>query len=382
MTKPPFCPNPRCPNHYPEAVKRAGCHWYYKAGRYHPAGTNEPVLRYLCKTCGRKFSQQTFSINYFSKKNLPMGKLALSLSSGMSIRAMARFYHVAPSTVIRKIRVLARQAVAINSIVNKHIHLSEALVADGFESFVVSQYFPNNFNFLVGKDSQYIYYFNYVQLHRKGRMTEKQKKIAQKLKNEWPLPENNQTIKFVEVVRHALKLAAQTPELKSLDFYTDEKVEYRRCTCPVYLPPELAERGFVFHHHRINSKDPRTISNSLFAVNYIDRECRKDLAEHHRETSCHAREVNDSVERMCVYNTIHNFLKMYRINPGKSGYLTHADAAGIPRELYRPLMKKFTSRRFFYSHLDLDLHQELVWRRGYASPLKRKSLALGAYVFD
>jgi hypothetical protein len=121
--------------------------------------------------------------------------------------------------------------------------------------------------------------------------------------------------------------------------------------------------------------------NDLFSVNYLDRECRKDLAEHHRETTCHAREANDSVERMCVYNTIHNFFKAYRINPGKSEYRTHADAAGIPRELYGPLLKKFATQRFFYSHLTLNLHQELVWCRGYASPLKRKSQALPVYVF-
>jgi transposase-like protein len=381
MTKPPFCPNPHCPSHFPQKDHNSRRPWYYKAGFYHPAAASEPVRRYLCKTCGKKFSRQTFSINYFSKKNLNLNKLSLSLSSGMSIRAMARFYHVAPTTVIRKIRLLARQSVAINSILDQEVQLSESLVADGFESFVVSQYFPNNFNFLMGKESQYIYFFNYVQLHRKGKMTARQKIVAKKLKERWPLPRNNQVIKFTEVVSYATKLAAQTPGLKGLDFYTDEKAEYRRCTEPVYLPPELRGKGFGFRHHTTSSHDPRTVSNDLFSVNYIDRECRKDLAEHHRETTCHARETCDSVERMCVYSTIHNFFKDYRINPGKSEYRTHADAAGIPREFYGPLLKKFTTWRFFYSHLKLNLHQELVWRRGYGSPLKRKSQALPAYVF-
>jgi hypothetical protein len=259
--------------------------------------------------------------------------------------------------------------------------LAEPLVADGFESFVLSQYFPNNFNFLVGKDSQYVYYFNYVQLHRKGRMTEKQKLTAQYLKNEWPLPNNNQILKFGELLRYISKIVVQTPKQKELDFYTDEKYEYLRCTNPVYLPPELIERRFTLNHHRINSRVPRTKVNDLFSVNYIDRECRKDLAEHHRETTCHAKETNDSVERMCVYRTIHNYFKKFRINPGKSEFVTHADAAGIPRDIYLPLLKKFTTSRFFYSHLELTFHDKLVWLRAYATPLKRKSTVLSSYVY-
>ena len=381
MIKPPFCPNPSCPNHFPEKIKRSNHLWYYRSGYYLIERTKEPVSRYLCKTCGKKFSEQTFSINYFSKKNLNMKKLAISLSSGMSIRAMARFYHVAPTTIIRKVRIIARQAIAIESIVSKHISLSESLVADGFESFVLSQYFPNNFNFLVGKESQYVYYFNYVQLHRKGRMKDKKKKIPRKLKKERPNTKKNQILKFGEPLRYTTKIVVQTPKLKELNFYTDEKYEYHRCTNPLYLPPELLERRFTLNHHRINSCVPRTKMNDLFSVNYIDRECRKDMAEHHRETTCHAKETNDSVERMCVYCTIHNYFKKFRINPGKTGFVTHADAAGIPREIYLPLLKKFTTRRFFYSHLELTLHNKLVWFRGYATPLKWRSKALSAYVY-
>ncbi|GAB1432910.1 hypothetical protein MASR2M29_15350 [Spirochaetota bacterium] len=41
--------------------------------------------------------------------------------------------------------------------------------ADGFESFDRSQYFPNQINLVLGKNSQFLYDYSHTTIRRKGR---------------------------------------------------------------------------------------------------------------------------------------------------------------------------------------------------------------------
>ena len=293
------------------------------------------------------------------------------LISGMSIRAIGRFIGCSPNTVSRKIDTLGRQTTAFHSRLQKSIILKEAVAADGFESFVQSQYFPNNFNILVGKKSQFLYFFNYVQLHRKGRMTEYQKKKAGMLKEILILPEHNQVIQFLELKRSLTDMVINQGEMSELDVYTDEKREYRSCIDDGSIPVQLWDREFKITHNTICSTKRRTKRNELFPVNYMDREFRKDSAEHRRETTCFARDVNNSVARMSIYQFYHNYLKAFRINREKEKTVTHADMAGIDRDNYRSMMAHLFTKRFFLSHLELHGHWEKAWHKAYQTPLKR-----------
>lgn len=301
------------------------------------------------------------------------------LCSGMSIRAMGRFFNCSPNTISCKISILARQASVLMSEIHQEVKLSENLTADGFESFAVSQYFPNNFNMLVGKKSQYVYHFDYVQLRRKGRMTEYQKKKAAKLRKKWHLKENNELIGFMEIEQKIVELAMNTPGLNQLTVFTDEKREYRQCLSFDKPVPGYEGNLFMLNQKRINSRKHRDLRNELFPVNYIDREIRKDLAEHHRETVCFARNVNSSVSRMMVYIMHHNFFKPYRLNGGRSCQCSHAEAAGIKRELYKKLIAHIFTKRFFISQYELRGNNEMTWCRGYQTPLKYVSDISPAY---
>ena len=60
---PAFCPNPHCDFH------RDPTGWRYrKKGFYLRQATPRRIQRYLCRSCGRNFSSQTFSTTYWLRR--------------------------------------------------------------------------------------------------------------------------------------------------------------------------------------------------------------------------------------------------------------------------------------------------------------------------
>ena len=155
MKYPPFCPNKDCDLHH---LTQKNTSWYTKAGAYLTI-TFGRVKRFHCRKCGTRFSEQSFSLDYSARRKLPYDYILKQLKSAAGIRDIARDLHVSPTTITNRITRLSRQALAIHAALRDSIRLKEDLVADGFESFAVSQYFPDNIHLLAGKDSQFLYSF-------------------------------------------------------------------------------------------------------------------------------------------------------------------------------------------------------------------------------
>ena len=152
--------------------------------------------------------------------------------------------------------------------------------------------------------------------------------------------------------------------------FTDEKQEYR------YI---LRERG-EFQHVTIPSTRLRDLRNDLFAVNYFDREVRKDQCNHGRETVMFSRDVNNCMERLWVYTAYHNYRKPYRIAGRGRTKKSHGEVAGIRREEISKGWKTFFTQRRFFSHMVLTESERMTWLRGYSSPWKRTGAWCPDYV--
>lgn len=178
---PRFCPNHHCRFH--DQVKPP-------TGFYRSAGTYETlafgtVPRFQCRLCGKYFSTQTFSIDYYTKRPISYSKLLQQLISTSSIRDMSRFFSVSVDVVLNKLERLARNALVILEQLQSMLSLEEDLVTDGFETFTVSQFFPCHINLLAGADTELLFATDYVTLRRKGRMTEEQKGVREQLELRW-----------------------------------------------------------------------------------------------------------------------------------------------------------------------------------------------------
>ena len=359
-----FCPNPDCPYHTHAPSER----WFVAAGTYHTKAFGQ-VQRFRCRLCGTSFSTQTFSLDYFAKRSIPYPQLELLSSSSMSIRALARFFCASCATIQNRIDRLSRQALALHCRLRRYATPSEPVCIDGFVSFDVSQYFPNNLTIALTASSQFFLAATHATLRRSGRTTAAQQQRMHQLYTHCSFEPKCLERSFRELLD---RLARERPPSRTcpLILITDEKKEYRRALVrhPLFCSQDEDHR---LAHLTVNSTEPRTWFNPLFASNYMDRELRKDQAAHRRETVCFSRNVANMLNRFLVYACWHNYAKPFRINQQGVLKFTHAEAAGIPSSLVARGRDWMFRERAFLSRLPLDPLDLKFWKRLFPTPLKR-----------
>ncbi len=249
----------------------------------------------------------------------------------------------------------------------QELEIGEHLVADGFESFECSQFFPCHINLLTGKGSQFLYGATHVTLRRKGRMTPAQKKARALLERRWKPPRGALTEAFARLLAIIPRHWDQR-RVSGIELWTDEHPAYPRAVARVpALRAALAEGRFF--HNTCSSKLPRTKQNPLFSVNYYDRELRKDLAALRRESTCFSRNVANGLMRFMLHLLYHNYQKRYRVHDPLMLF-SHAEAAGIPGFRVAEALDGLYCDRPFLSKLHLSTEERRIWLKDASTPLK------------
>jgi hypothetical protein len=272
---------------------------------------------------------------------------------------------------------LARNCVAIHEKLLSGHSLSEDLVADGFESFDRSQFFPNNINILVGKESQMVYASTHVTIRRKGKMTKKQRKCREKYEQEWKAPAHGIEKSFARLLTSILPLW-DLAKKSELTLSTDEHYAYPRAIEHVRELVQATKSG-SFTHQTYSSKLVRTVDNPLFPVNYIDRELRKDIPAYHRESTCFCRNAANGRMRFAIYQAWHNYNKPHRIRNTREQSPVHAVMAGLDESRIKAAFSNFFTQRLFLSKSCLSEEGRKVWLKGSKTPLKRRSEYIPKY---
>jgi transposase-like protein len=370
--RPPFCANPRCPHHSHDTADPYVD--YVSWGSYSTAAFGE-IPRFRCTSCGKTFSAQTFHVDYWLKRVYDYQDLTERLSSCSSIRALGRAYHVAGKSIQNRIGRGARQVLAFESCLSSTRCPDEDLAADGFESFCVSQFFPNNIHILVGLSSQFVYQSDHVTLRRKGKMTDSQRQERKKLDRRFRPDTRGIRASFKRIAASLLSILSDEGR-PSITLWTDEKKEYPRALIDSPCAAALLQEGRLIHK-TISSRAARTRNNPLFSVNYLDREIRKDLHEHVRETVCFGRNVNAQMERLTLYLFYHNYLKRHR---APDSLHSHALMAGYDEAEIRKGLGSIWKKRAWYMHTDLTESGEETWLRRRKTPLWNKPDYLPSHV--
>ena len=122
----------------------------------------------------------------------------------------------------------------------------------------------------------------------------------------------------------------------------------------------------------VNSREVRNAQNPLFPVNYIDREFRKDMASHARESLQFSRNVNEAMMRMSLYLFDHNYLKPFRVADQEKKRFRHAQMAGLDRKVLDDSISGFfTERSFWRMECPLEGPGKRSLEREWITPLKK-----------
>ena len=392
-----FCPNPDCRYHNREHAA-AHPHWALAHGRYHTKARGF-IQRFKCSLCGKTCSTQTFSIHYWCHRTIEPEEIEAAIVSNSGQRQCARALSTSVGVIKNRLRRLARNYLAVYAEAFVDLVISEDCAFDGFESYLRSQYFPTNLNLFVGCETQAVYGLNGVVMRRKGRMSEPQKTVRALIDRHWrprrgALRRRCERL-FGDLAEHLPLDRAAGPrssapgapdapegseerehpgEPVSWTLVTDEHRAYPQALKRVRPIAEALASGRM-RHLTVSSRRKRTRENPLFAVNYIDRELRKDMADHTRETVRQAREGNAAIQRTFVELAHHTFAKPFRISNRvcTKAELTHGEIAGLTvREATRRALERVHTHRHVFSHLSelgtVKRWMSDIWFERYENP--------------
>ena len=361
-----LCPRIGCVNHHLEAGRSD--HWYYPSGTYHTLAFGV-VQRYRCRDCGKNFSDQTFSLNYYLKKKTDFRTFAREFNSRASDLFCARPFGYSSASVQTRVDRLARNAIFMHTRLRETLRLSEHLVADGLESYTGSKYFPNNINILIGKDSEYLYEFNLSHTKRKGRVNEVQRARMDRIYEGKSFVANEMHIRFTELLSTAAVLM-ENRRIDEVILHTDENPVYAQAYSPAYAHAVKHKAIEKLYHHTTSSTEPRVKSNPLFAVNYFDRLIRKDMVNHRRKSICFARDAQNMMSRFAWYVCAHNYFKPKRISSkGAQEEGRHHSGVECDRGELKRWKKMIYEKRYLLSLSTVGGYQRKVWTKSVASPL-------------
>jgi hypothetical protein len=219
-----------------------------------------------------------FGLNYRFKHRDPAlnHNIFHTLLLGASNRQIARYLKISPHCVLLRIKRMSQWALLIHRDKLGGLKgLSEPIVYDGLENFAGSQFDVNNIQQAIGRDSLFLYDFNFAPLNRKGRSSNRQKIKKELIEHtDGPYPSSAIRSATTSLLKRLLKLRSDT---EPLVLCTDEHFQYRR-SIQRDLPQDHIQ------HVTVSSQATRNFQNILFAVNHSDLMSRSQLAAFSRET--------------------------------------------------------------------------------------------------
>lgn len=329
----------------------------------------------MCTNCGKTFSDQSFSLDYYVKKPIDYLYLMQPLVSTSGQGNISRFSGVRYELIQNRYERLNRMLLALHAQLRQQITPNEDFAFDGFESFSRSQYYPNNINIIAGSESEFIYSMGFTQLRRKGAMTKKQKKKRKDLEEEY----GKAAPKAVEM--SAASLICDLGKLlhgKNLGkkvLNTDEHQAYPRAF------KRIDDFSDHFKHVQHSSKAARTFTNPLFPVNYVDRQIRKDKANHVRETVQFARCPTAMMIRLSIYQMYHNYIMPRRVKDQRRGnWETRGEFLGVDKFRFLEALDNVWGKRMFFHKLDLWEEEKKTWLMGWRNSQIRMGRRIPYYI--
>jgi len=167
---PPRCPSACCLFHdHPPR------NFFVRDGGYRAKCRNQPVPRFRCRGCRKRFSRQTFRADRRQKKPHLNAAFFHLMVSCVGQRQAARCLKVARRTVERRFRWLADHARRFHQNQLRTASLRGPFQLDELESFEANRFQPVTVPVLIDRSTFFVVASAVGPLRRKGRLTPRQK---------------------------------------------------------------------------------------------------------------------------------------------------------------------------------------------------------------
>jgi hypothetical protein len=348
---PPFCPNPNCKFH-----KESSTEWpFKKAGVFPRLAFPHRIQRFTCRACGRHFSSQTFSCDYWLKRPDLLPKILMKTVGGMANSQAARDLQCGPSTYDRQLSRLGRHCFLFHRRELANAMPPREIAIDGFESFEFSQYFPFHHHQALELPSAFYLGFTDSPLRRKGQMTAGQRRRRAKLEQQFGRPDPQAIRKDMKLLLEDVLQGCRVVTIRSDDH-------------PAY-PPVFCQLSCEVEHQVTSAKARRDKDNPLWEINVLDAGIRHGNANHRRQTLAWSKRRQRSAERLAVFLVWRNYIQ---VRPVKNGTATPAMLKGLRKG---PVgVCELLSRRLFVTQIPLPPR----WREYYSAEVATP--AIGANV--
>jgi len=305
---PSFCPRPGCSQH---RVEPASFQYTRLRATYQRRCDGRVVPRFVCHTCRKGFSQQSFAVSYYLKRPELTVPIARGVVNGAAHRQVARIVGCAPSTVTKRVARLGRHAQLLHRLCVAALPgLDESLNYDDFETFTGTQYHPCGIGTSVGHDSWFVYSLGFAPHRRGGHLSPVQKLRQARWDERSGKPARNP---YVRALHRQLDVLIPKARVTPLPLMTDDKKDYARALARHPLGGQV--RHLVYPNPKRGPKgskrtaEARERDRAMFPIDTLHGFTRHSLKAHVRETIAFGRRSEAQLERAHVFTVFRNLVK-------------------------------------------------------------------------
>ena len=195
---------------------------------------------------------------------------------------------------------MSQRALVFHNEQIESFEIKEEVCFDGLENFAISQYDVNNIQQVIGRDSLFIYDFNFASLNRKGRMSQWQKRRLGEIECEKG-GYDSKSIRLATADILARIHRKKHHDCERMTLLSDEHFQYKRA-----IKWDL--KSCKFEHVTISSKACRNFQNILFSVNHADLMIRQQVKAYSRETISFSKTSGAMCQKYALYMVYKNYM--------------------------------------------------------------------------
>ena len=301
---------------------------------------------------------------YFAKRRVDLFQVFSRVRGGSSLRDIGRELDCSRTAVSNAILRLGRQAMSMHIQLMSSISGSGALSFDGLMSAIATRDYCSHITTLGDTAHELIVAMTQSVTDRGGPHNPIQQRRITARRSVWrPTPGD-----LSESICLLIKELPRWVGRHRIFLDTDEHPIYQRL-----IESDMALRWFdnagLLTVRRTSSKKPRTTTNPLFLMNYIDRMMRHRMVEHHRQTIALARNSSMQMHRMWIFAWDHNARQPARV--AGLDRRCRAELAGVDSARLLRMRRQFFRQRASLRGLPMPESIRSVWNAELPTPPTR-----------